>query len=150
MMVSSESKKSLLSQCIKDVAQLDECSKKDIVVFMEQFLRQRRNHLIGVSDDDDDKDKVVKAAGAGGSAQSAKAEERRWIEEFLQQLEAEKKRAHEDEVAALMAQPLERPPSRNSNSPDKALGGAVSRLERSTTVAVAVAHSSQQSLRAQD
>ncbi len=148
-MVSSDSKKSLLSQCIKDVAQLDECSKKDIVVFMEQFLRQRRNHLIGSGvGEDDDKDKAVKATGAGGSAQSAKAEERRWIEEFLQQLEAEKKRVHEDEVAARMAQaqaqPLERPPSQNS--PDK----AVSRLERSTTVAVAVAHNSQQSLRAQD
>jgi hypothetical protein len=114
---------------------------------MEQFLRQRRNHLIGAGvGEDDDKDKAVKAAGAGGSAQSAKAEERRWIEEFLQQLEAEKKRVHEDEVAARMAQPLERPPSQNSNSPDK----AVSRLERSTTVAVAVAHNSQQSLRAQD
>jgi serine/threonine protein kinase len=100
----SDSKRSLLSHCIKEVAQLDDCSKKDIVTFMEQFLKQRRNHLLaGATEGGED--------GVSVGAQSVKkADERQWIETFLQQLEAERTRTHEDEVATLApTQPHEAP-----------------------------------------
>jgi hypothetical protein len=90
----------VLTQSIKELA-ASRCSKGDIIEFMEEFLKLRKESLQRQVDDDPDEpdddggDAGVAAgakSGGGDAVQRAKKaeEERRWIDEFLSRLESEK------------------------------------------------------------
>ncbi|ELR12284.1 mitogen-activated protein kinase kinase kinase [Acanthamoeba castellanii str. Neff] len=96
----AEPKTRVLTQSIKELA-ASRCSKGDIIEFMEEFLKLRKESLQRQVDDDpdepdDDGGDAGVAAGAkfggGDAVQRAKKaeEERRWIDEFLSRLESEK------------------------------------------------------------
>jgi uncharacterized protein YoaH (UPF0181 family) len=94
----AEPKTRVLTQSIKELA-ASRCSKGDIIEFMEEFLKLRKESLQQqVDDDTDEPDDDGGDAGmadgvkSGDAVQRAKKaeEERRWIDEFLSRLESEK------------------------------------------------------------
>jgi hypothetical protein len=91
-MMSAEPKKKLLTQSIKDMA-VSRCSKTDIIEFMEEFLKLRKQSLLlaaAVKDNDDaDGNYHLKAEVDNNKAE----QERAWIDHFLARLNDDKAHA---------------------------------------------------------